>query len=169
MLGRIKFDTFRWMWPFAETVLLWRLHRGLTQVDLAKAAGISRPNLCAIENGVREVTLPTLRALACALDITPGVLADGRSPYGEPLSMSRDEMERVARAAALGLQEPKWAQLVACLRTLTVSRRALNGGSKDKPESRRATLQAHLMLKAMVSADTLQSLLSRLSAYAGQT
>ncbi len=157
------------MWPFAETVLLWRLHRGLTQADLANSAGISRPNLCAIENGTREVTLPTLRALACALNVTPGVLADGRSPFGEPLSLSRDEMERVARAAALDLREPKWEQLVSCLRTLSVSRRAINGSSKPKPESRRATLHAHLMLKAMVSADTIESLLSRLSPYAGQT
>lgn len=157
------------MWPFAETVLLWRLHRGFTQEDLAKASGISRPNLCAIENGAREVTLSTLRALASALGVTPGVLADGRSPYGEPLSLSRDEMERVARAAALGLSEPKWQPLVNCLRTLSVSRRSINAGSKAKPESRRATLHAHLMLKAMVSADTIQSLLSRLGPYAGQT
>jgi transcriptional regulator with XRE-family HTH domain len=60
--------------PFGETVLAWRLARGMTQAALARAACIPRPNLSAIERGDREVTLKTLRALALALEVRPGVL-----------------------------------------------------------------------------------------------
>lgn len=70
------------MLPFGETVLAWRLARGLTQAALANLARVSRPNLSAIERGQREVTLGTLRALAVALDVRPGVLVDGVSPGG---------------------------------------------------------------------------------------
>ncbi|HMF41326.1 MAG TPA: helix-turn-helix transcriptional regulator, partial [Polyangia bacterium] len=68
------------MQPFGETVLAWRLARGMTQAELGRAARIPRPNLSAIERGDREVTLKTLRALALALDVRPGVLADGIPP-----------------------------------------------------------------------------------------
>ncbi len=97
------------MAPFGESVLAWRLARRMTQAALATAARIPRPNLSAIERGDREVTLKTLRALALALDIRPGVLADGVMPAGDPKPMGRECLERVARAAALGtdLRDPQ--------------------------------------------------------------
>lgn len=65
------------MIPFGQAVLLWRLHRGLTQQTLAVKARVPRSNLSAIERGKREVSLRTLRSLALALEVRPGVLADG--------------------------------------------------------------------------------------------
>src|SRR6266700_81765 len=68
------------MLPFGETLLAWRLARGMSQAELAQAARMSRPNLSAVERGDREVTLRTLRRLALALDVRPGILADGVAP-----------------------------------------------------------------------------------------
>src|SRR5262245_46866677 len=90
------------MQPFGETVLAWRLARGLTQDELARAASVPRPNLSAIERGDREVTLKTLRALALALDVRPGILADGVPPAAGAPPLSRARLERIARATARG-------------------------------------------------------------------
>ena len=86
--------------PFGQTLRLWRFHRGLTQAQLARAAGLPRPNLSAIERGKREVSLSTLRALALALDIRPGVLADGEPPAPPipPSRLTREVLERVVEA-----------------------------------------------------------------------
>ena len=103
--------------PFGQTVLLWRLERRLTQAVLAKKARIPRPNLSGIERGKREVSLGTLRALAEALGLRPGILADGIPPSGilEKESLSRETLERIAKAAAQGRprgtgEERKWIQ-----------------------------------------------------------
>lgn len=48
---------------------VWRNHRGLTLAELADAAGISSPYLSQIENGNREGTISTMRALAEALGV----------------------------------------------------------------------------------------------------
>ena len=47
-----------------------RKHRGLTQVELAAEAGISRPYLAEIETGKKEGSLGAFKALAKALDVS---------------------------------------------------------------------------------------------------
>ena len=86
------------MVPFGEAVLLWRLERGLTQQQLAKRAGVSRPNLSAIETGLRDASLRSVRALALALDVRPGLLVDGIAPGEEEAKRgrSRAAMERIS-------------------------------------------------------------------------
>jgi transcriptional regulator with XRE-family HTH domain len=87
------------MLPFGPTVRRWRLERGLSQDELARRAGLPRPNLSNMERGTGDVSLRTLRALALALNVTPGTLADGHPPDpGAPLS--RAALERIAGAAA---------------------------------------------------------------------
>ena len=46
----------------------------MTQVDLAKQAGISRPYLTEIETGKKEGSIRAIKALAEALDIDIGLL-----------------------------------------------------------------------------------------------
>jgi len=111
------------MGRFGQTVWLWRRHRGLTQAQLAQRTRMARPNLSAIERGRREVTLGTLRALAVALDVQPGVLADGVAPEAHrrgPLSSSRDTLERVADAVAFGrgVADPRERAVVEALTLL---------------------------------------------------
>ncbi len=52
-----------------------RLHYGLTQSELAKRAGLSRPYLTEIETGKKDGSLRALKSIAEALDVDLGVLA----------------------------------------------------------------------------------------------
>lgn len=56
-------------------VKILRKHRGLTQVELAKKAGISRPYLTEIETGKKDGSLRAMKALADILGVNVGVLA----------------------------------------------------------------------------------------------
>ena len=55
-------------------VKLWREHRALTVEALAEQAGISKAFLSQIENGKRQGTAKTLKALAVALQVPLDVL-----------------------------------------------------------------------------------------------
>ena len=46
-----------------------RKHRGMTQDDLANAAGLSRPYLTEIETGRKEGSIRTLKSIAKALNV----------------------------------------------------------------------------------------------------
>lgn len=52
-----------------RAVKIWREHRGMTQEALAKAAGVSRPMIAAIEAGHKTGGVATLKKLATALRI----------------------------------------------------------------------------------------------------
>lgn len=58
-------------------VKILRRFRGLTQKQLAEAAGLSRPYLTEIETGKKPGSLAALRALAAALEINAGMLLPG--------------------------------------------------------------------------------------------
>ena len=150
------------MRPFGETVLAWRLTRGMTQAELASAAGIPRPNLSAIERGDREVTLRTLRALALALDVRPGSLVDGQMPEQDAPALTRAQMERIAEATVTGaaLANPResalsgWlaATLAGHLATGQPRRRAVTGGQSDR---------AYFRLRSAEQPAVVASLLNR--------
>ena len=55
-------------------VRVYRRHRGLTQKQLATAAGINAVYLSQIETGKRAGSLRTLAAIATALEVEPGDL-----------------------------------------------------------------------------------------------
>ncbi|HRO59836.1 MAG TPA: helix-turn-helix transcriptional regulator [Burkholderiaceae bacterium] len=57
-------------------VRAWREHRGLSQEQLAAAAGISKPYLSQIEGGKRAGPVATMRRLARALDVPVDVLVE---------------------------------------------------------------------------------------------
>ena len=151
------------MQPFGETVLAWRLARGMTQAELARTARLPRPNLSAIERGEREVTLRTLRALALALGVRPGVLADGTAPGAGAPPLSRAGLERVARAAARGTPttSPREAALARQLKRATATRLATSPGRQDRTP--RAGDRAYFLLRTMEQPEALASLLDRLA------
>ena len=152
------------MLPFGETVLAWRLARGMTQAELAGASGLPRPNLSAIERGDREVTLRTLRALAAALDVTPGTLADGVSPGAAARPLPRAALERIA-AAALGGRPPPHPREAELARHLGAVTRRMAGRARGA-RARRATRsadRAYFLLKASATPETVASLLARVS------
>ena len=128
----------------------------MSQAELAGAARIPRPNLSAIERGDREVTLRTLRALAVALNVRPGALVDGELPEQDQPPMSRDALERVARAAATGGRT---------LNTLSRRLHVVIGGEDRTDLGRRlgprAGDAAYLRLRASQPPQTIASLVDR--------
>ncbi|MFP4097554.1 MAG: helix-turn-helix transcriptional regulator [Alphaproteobacteria bacterium] len=51
-----------------------RTYRGMTQADLARKAGISRPYLTEIETGKKDGSLRAMKSIADALDVPVGDL-----------------------------------------------------------------------------------------------
>ena len=147
------------MGPFSRTVLLWRLERRLSQEALAKAAKISRPNLSAVERGKREVSLKTLRALALALQVRPGVLVEGISPRElDGVSIfTREGLERMADGVAANkpMKDASEDRLVALLKLMVRSR-------PDSRKGKRIIDRAWLQLSAGYPPELIQSLFQRI-------
>lgn len=148
------------MAPFGETVLAWRLARGMSQAELARAARLPRPNLSAIERGDRDVTLRTLRALAVALDVRPGVLVDGELPGRGERPLSREALERVARAAASGPAPSTRLDSLSRRLRVVMGGRGSSGG-EGRRLGPRAGDAAYLQLRATQSPQTIASLVDR--------
>ena len=155
--------------PFGQAVLAWRRSCGLTQEALARRAGIPRPNVSAIERGRREVSLTTLRTLAAALDVRPGLLVDGVSPEasrGGPLSSSRGTLERIADAVAFGRQvkDPRERAVVDALAVLLGPRtRAVRRQWRRSRIGRRTALHAWRTLTSLYSRDAISTLTDRVT------
>lgn len=62
----------------ATAIVRRRQQIGWKRKELAELAGVSYPYLAGIETGEKEPSLPVLRQIAAALDVTPGDLLDGR-------------------------------------------------------------------------------------------
>ena len=136
----------------------------MTQAQLAQAARIPRPNLSNIERGGRDVTLRTLRALALALDVRPGVLADGELPHHASVPLTRAAMERIAKVANLGTETgtPRERTIARLLRRATAVRRAAAAGQRRVHPSA-AGDSAYFQLKCLMPPATLASLLDRVA------
>ena len=153
---------------FAQTVILWRAERDWTQRELARRAEIPQSALSAIERGKRDVTLGTLRTLARALDVRPGLLADGTPPRAAEgqAPLSREAMERVADAVVRGepLPDGRERRLAEALRSLVWHRlpsRQRRG--KDARRGYRAAARAWLWLQSTYPPGVVKSMLQRIS------
>lgn len=159
------------MIPLGRCVLLWRLNRGLSQGALAVQAGMARPNLSNIEKGKREVSLRTLRALALALGIKPGVLADGVGPDPEgPSKLSRAKLERIAWAVVRNreLRDPRERELAEKMSLLLRPSLGAQGrGTGGRGRGGLAAQRAWLSLSGAHSAGEIKSLIKRVTEKAG--
>ncbi|OGR82391.1 MAG: hypothetical protein A2901_08065 [Elusimicrobia bacterium RIFCSPLOWO2_01_FULL_54_10] len=114
-----------------------------------------RPNLSMIERDKKDVSLHTIRALACALDVSAGTLVDGRAPQDAlkvAKALSRDAMEKIARSVLFkGELSGPWEQALADnLRIVLGPRlRALNPGYKASRRIGRNSERAWLALSAL--------------------
>lgn len=57
-----------------KAIKICRTQRGMRQADLAAGAGISTPYLCLLEQGKRDLNLPTLEAIALTLNVPVVIL-----------------------------------------------------------------------------------------------
>jgi len=62
--------------PEANYLQAWRLHRRMTQEDLARAVDTTGAVISLLESGARGLSAKWLRRLAPALGTTPGFLLD---------------------------------------------------------------------------------------------
>lgn len=153
------------MLPIGRAVYLWRNERELTQEQLARATGISRPNLSDLERGKRELSLKSLRLLASALQVTPGTLVDGIPPLAVrgPLRFSRKNLDRIADAVfgekKVTGQEARVADL---LRILSRSRISAATKTAARPIGKRRVNVAWAQFKSGLSKETAQALLQRI-------
>lgn len=65
-------------------IAAWRRHRGLSQAELARRAGLSQVFVSKIERGASHGTPKTRRSLADALDAPLWSLEDSSGPTGSP-------------------------------------------------------------------------------------
>lgn len=155
------------MVTFGENIYLWRIFRGLSQDDLARKADIPRPNLSAIENGKREVTLVTLRELAKALRTTTGMLIEGIPPvrFKEGF-FSREALEDIVEISlgAPKKQVSSEKNAVAAMLSKIIQNKLDAGNKKFRRniKNRQLYINNWLILKAAVGEQVLDNLLSRL-------
>lgn len=152
------------MLALGPTIVLWRTARGFSQQQLAERCRLARPNLSAIESGKRDITIGTLRALADALEVRPGVLVDGEAPGKESHKpLTRELMERIARDVSQGRTGGDESQLVADLAVLARSRIEIRRGIVTRRRRGvRAMNAAWLRLKARCTSAELESLIRRI-------
>ena len=155
------------MISFNQALYLWRKERKLTQEGLARLSGISRPNLSIMEQGGKDVTLATLRRLAQALRIRPGILADGIPP-GEVSKkrLSRESLDRIARSLRgepikLSHDEEKLASRLEILMKQKLHLTARYG--RSLPRTARQEKEAWLRIRSEYGMDQLMNLLSRVN------
>lgn len=148
------------MLSIGKTIYLWRTDRGFTQEQLARAAGIPRPNLSNLERGKQELSLKNLRRLASVLQITPGTLADGVSPLAAkgPLTFSRQELDRIADAAfedkKLRGRQAKVVELLKILASNRISKKLYSG--------KKRVSAAWLQFKSALPRETANALIQRI-------
>lgn len=157
------------MVPLGLAISLWRESRGLTQAELARKAGMSRPNLSMIEQGARDLTVGTLRRLAEALQIFPGKLVDGIPPQeNSPKALSRKSLDRIARwiVAAKG-PRPQLSEeeKKAALWIRSVAKRQLDfssGSRRSLAKTSRKEGRNLLKAKIYLGPEKLKNILTRI-------
>ncbi len=153
------------MLGFGESVYLWRITRGLTQSALAQQAGLPRPALSALERGVVDPTLRTIRRLAKGLGVRSGILVDGELPgVVTPRRLSRAALERIT-ASLVGGPAPRnlfERQVVVSFRELLRNRVAIATGRPLRRGSARRERQSWVWLQQALTPAERASIMSRL-------
>lgn len=152
------------MQPVGQIIHFWRTTKGLTQAALAERSGISRPNLSAIEQGARDLTVQTLRRIAQALGVSPGALVDGTGPESPrpPEKLDRYSLDRIARLAAgqsLPVSEAE-KRIAADLASIMKSKMRTSSGKKTL-DNIRSENTAILRLKTGIGPVVLRHLIRR--------
>jgi transcriptional regulator with XRE-family HTH domain len=152
---------------FGQALSQWRQKRGLSQNELANRAGVPRPNVSALERDRRDVSLKTIRALAAALQLSPGMLVDGRGPVQPSRQTSREDLEsianqvlRIAKTHALSKHDAHPSMDLAVL--LRPKLEAAGWKIKGRDLSQKRIDQAWQRTKAIYPSPLLESLISRI-------
>ena len=91
----------------AESIRQARLHAGLSQAELARLAGISQSNLCAIETGARRASPAMVRRIMDAMTRPSERLRRHRAEVLELIAKSGATNPRVFGSVARGEDTPE--------------------------------------------------------------
>ena len=75
--------------------------KGLTQVELARRAGLSNTTISRVENDLSSPTIPTLRVLAQALDMSASDLEGAINPEARVFAQEVERLEQLAKAVEM--------------------------------------------------------------------
>lgn len=101
--------------------------RNLSQVGLARAAGLKQPSISELESGeTKEISGPTLIAICTALNVRPAWLVTGKEPMEPTVEVAPGLAFRVEEAQAvqnLRAAMPNWRRYVLSLAMITDNER----------------------------------------------
>lgn len=84
-----------------------RRERRMSQIDLAKAAGIKQPSVSELESGeTKEISGPTLISISGALKVRPEWLVNGKGPMDDALGTLADDERELLQNYRAAL--PRW-------------------------------------------------------------
>ncbi len=159
------------MLSLGHTIYLWRLKRKFTQFELSIRTKISRPNLSVIEEGNRDLTVSTLKRIAQALNVNPGILIDGVAPeHQRKRTFSRESLDQIARwvVTQKGKLSPEEIRIGELTRSLLKRKLSLDSAISNRlPRTARKEERALLALKALLDSTHIENLLSRIDKLLG--
>ena len=146
------------MLDIGQNIFRERLTRGITQAELARSAGLTQPNLSAIEKGRRDMTVSTLRRISLALGVGASRLL-GESPAEKtaPATLNRPRIERLARLVVQpgDLDQTEDEKIARHFRQILPA-----PGARRRPAKK--TLQSWFELRAQFDQNQIRSILERI-------
>ena len=145
------------MLAIGQNIASERLKKGITQAQLARAAGVSQPNLSAIEKGRRDMTIATLRRISAALGVSAARLLGEGAPVTRVFALTRPRIERIARLIArpVALGDGEEDRVARLFRQILPA-----PGAKRRPAKK--TLRSWLELRALFDQNQIRSILARI-------
>jgi transcriptional regulator with XRE-family HTH domain len=152
------------LWPSTLTTLRsWRIAHQLTQVRLARKAGVTQAEISQLERGGRVPTLRTVAKLGAALGVEPGALLQPAMP----LSLSREATDRIARSILHGrpLSTPMENRLARAIGSLAIQKlRAFRApGYRRYRRTRWVALHRPVWIQCLYGAGVATQVLRRLN------
>ena len=146
------------MLDIGQNITSERLKKGLTQAFLARAAGVSQPNLSAIEKGKRDMTVCTLKRISQALGTSASqLLGEEGSGSTRPFVLGRSRIERIARLVVrpVALGDGQEERVAYHFRQVLPA-----PGARRRPAKQ--TLRSWLELRRLLDQNQINSVLGRI-------
>ena len=144
------------MHDLGQNITSERLKQKITQAQLARSAGVSQPNLSAIEKGKRDMMVGTLKRISQALNVKASFLL-GEEEVRDALVLTRPRIERIARLVIRGsdLKDRADDRMAALFRALLPAPGARRRSAKQ-------TLRSWLELRRLLDQNQINSVLGRI-------
>ena len=134
--------------------------RALTQGQLAQRAGLNMATISRIENDLNRPTIPTLRALAQALDMSVADLETAINPQARVLAQEVEQLDQLAKAVEMAKDALSDGQVENTMRALDILEEAI----REMTEAMREVVRISRGEKKESASDQLSELLAAMKA-----